>query len=147
MEQYDTFFRPGHGRRHGKGALSELLPKRWEFRRQKLLEQIESMDPDVLSLVAAAVCERAWCSLQPQVELDDHGFFAECLCDEWDPSPEPSRPPSPTEGPYRAAIAVLLTWAGLSFPQTAEGLVRRRLRHLLAEVEVRVSRLGGAPNM
>ncbi|CAE7825449.1 ccr4 [Symbiodinium sp. CCMP2592] len=49
VEQYDTFFR-------------------WEFRRQKLLEQIEIMDPDVLSLV----------------ELDDHGFFAECLCDEWD---------------------------------------------------------------
>ncbi|CAE7538806.1 rlmE [Symbiodinium natans] len=49
VERYDAFFR-------------------WDFRRQKLLEQIGIMDPDVLSLV----------------ELDDHEFFADCLSDEWD---------------------------------------------------------------
>ncbi|CAL1151005.1 unnamed protein product [Cladocopium goreaui] len=42
---------------------------RWESRREKLVNQIVDLDPDVVSLV----------------ELDDHAFFGQSLEGEWDP--------------------------------------------------------------
>ena len=120
---------------------------RWEFRRQKLLEQIEIMDPDVLSLVAAAVsarepgaaCTHRWSwmitAFLPNASATSGTPVLSATSIRCGPNPSLAQPSRRT---------FLLTWAGLRVPQTAEGLVRRRLRHLLAEVEVRVSGLGGA---